>query len=167
MKYTVFDTEWGAFGYVVRGKRLVATFMLQSGANVRRAIRRDWPEAVETPNALPGFRKQVTDYFAGKLKRFAVDVDLSDVPPFRQSVLRACQRIPYGKTAAYADLARAAGSPGACRAAGGAMAHNPIPLVIPCHRVLRSDGSIGGFSSRRGVKDKQRLLRLEGARVPE
>ena len=69
-------------------------------------------------------------------------------------------------TASYADLAGAAGNPAAVRAAGGAMAHNPLPLVIPCHRVLRSDGSIGGFSSTEGVRQKRRLLALEGAPQP-
>ena len=105
----------------------------------------------------------MTDYFAGKPTKFAVDIDFTDHPPFREAVLRACRRIPYGKTASYADLARAVGKPRAARAVGTAMAHNPVPLVIPCHRVVRSDGSLGGFSTPRGVKEKKRLLLLEGA----
>lgn len=163
MTYTFVQTNWGAFGYVVRGKRLVATFLPQANRSARRAIEEGWPEAVETRDALPRFRKQVTDYFAGKAVRFTVDIDLSDLPPFRQEVLKACRRIPYGKTASYADLARAAGRPQAARAVGSAMANNPIPLVIPCHRVVRSDGSFGGFSSPGGVQEKERLLRLEDA----
>lgn len=163
MRYTIFDTAWGPFGFVASGKRLVATFLPQPERAIRRAVGARWPDAVETPDMLPGFRRQVIDYYKGKPTVFKAEVDLSDVTPFREDVLRACRRIPYGKTASYVDLARMVGKPGAARAVGGAMAHNPLPLIIPCHRVLRSDGSLGGFSSPRGVKEKKRLLRLENA----
>jgi len=163
MRYTIFDTAWGTFGFVASGKRLVATFLPQPERVIRRAVAARCPDAVETPDLLPRFRRHVIDYYKGKPTIFKAEVDLTDVPPFRQAVLRACRRIPYGKTATYADLARTVGKPGAARAVGGAMAHNPLPLVIPCHRVLRTDGSLGGFSSPRGVKEKKRLLRLENA----
>lgn len=163
MTYTIFDTTWGAFGFVARGKRLVATYLPGRKADIKRAIRSQWPEAVEAANSLPSFRRQVLDYFAGKARRFDVDIDLSEVPPFRRAVLRAARRVPYGRTASYVDLARAAGSPAAARAAGSAMANNPLPLIIPCHRIIRADGSLGGFGSPEGVKDKERLLRLEKA----
>ena len=121
------------------------------------------PDAVEAPAPLPRFQRAVVDYFEGKRARFPIEIDLSSVPPFYRSVLEACRRIPYGQTASYADLARAVGKPNAARAVGGAMARNPLPLVVPCHRVLRADGSIGGFSSAHGVDEKIRLLRLENA----
>ncbi len=161
MQYSILETTRGSFGFVARGGRLVATFLPHPRGNVRRAIAKAHPDAVEAPALLPRFRRQVAAYFAGKPTKFAVEVDLADVPPFRRQVLEACQRIPYGKTASYGDLARAAGKPGAARAVGGAMAGNPLPLVIPCHRVLRSDGTLGGFSSPDGVKEKKRLLVLE------
>ncbi len=163
MQYAIIETEWGAFGYVVRDGRLVATFLPSSRTTIKRAIKQQWPDAVETPSLLPRFRKQVNDYFAGNPSKFTVDLDISDLTPFRQSVLKQCRRIPCGKTASYADLARAVGNPRAVRAVGGAMANNPLPLVIPCHRVLRSDGTIGGFSTPQGVKQKKRMLRLEDA----
>ncbi len=163
MRYTIFRTAWGCFGFVARGKRLISTYLPQRTEDIRRAIRDAWPEAVEDPEMLPRFRGKVVDYFEGKPAKFAVDIDLSEVPTFQRMVLEACGCIPYGKTASYADLARAVGKPGAARAVGGAMAHNPLPLVIPCHRVVRSDGSLGGFSSPRGIKEKVRLLRLENA----
>ncbi len=163
MQYSVFDTEWGSFGLVARGRRLVATFLPQPARGLRRAIADRYPGAVETPDLLPRFRRQVIDYFKGKPTRFSIDIDIVDVPTFRQDVLRACRRIPFGKTASYADLARAAGKPGAARAAGSAMANNPLPLVVPCHRVVRSDGSLGGFSTPQGVRQKKRMLCLEDA----
>lgn len=163
MRYTIFRTAWGCFGFVARGKCLISTYLPQRAEDLGPAIHDAWPEAVENREAFPRFRRQVVNYFEGKPAKFAVDVDLSEVPTFQRMVLEACGRIPYGKTASYADLARAVGKPGAARAVGGAMAHNPLPLVIPCHRVVRSDGSLGGFSSAKGIKEKKRLLHLEDA----
>lgn len=163
MHYRILDTPWGAFGIVCRGQRLLATHLPAPRSYLTRRIKRDWPAAVETDDLLPGFARQVVDYFDGATPRFRVDLDLSDHTPFRQTVFEQCRRIPYGQTASYADLARAAGRPGAARAVGSTMANNPLPLVVPCHRVLRSDGTIGGFSSPEGVRQKERLLRLEDA----
>lgn len=165
MEYAIIRTAWGPFGFVTRRAKLVATFFSRSEKSIRRTVAKQFPGAVETENLLPRFQKQVIACFAGKPTRFAVSVDLSDQTPFRQAVLEACRRIPYGRTASYADLARAAGKPGTARAVGTTMANNPMPLVIPCHRVVRSDGSIGGFSSPHGVKEKQRLLALEGVSI--
>jgi len=163
MGYVVFDTVWGAFGFVEHDRRLIATYLPRSRRETVRAIRTSWPQAVEAPDVLPRFRQAVVGYFEGKRVRFPIGIDLGGMPPFYRSVLEACRRIPYGQTASYADLARAAGNPNAVRAVGGAMARNPLPLVVPCHRVLSADGSIGGFSSSGGVDEKARLLRLENA----
>lgn len=165
MEYAIVKTGWGPFGLVVRTGKLVATFFSRGETSIRRTVAKQFPDATEAEDLLPRFQEQVVAYFAGKPTRFAVNVDLADQTPFRQAVLEACRRIPYGKTASYADLARAAGNPGAARAVGGTMAINPIPLVIPCHRVVRSDGTAGGFSSPRGVVEKQRLLALEGVSI--
>ena len=161
MRYELIDIDWGSFGFVTRGDRLVATFLPRNRRQAERAIRSRFTDATERNGLLPRFRRQVEAYFAGEPTDFSVEFDLSDLPPFRQTVLEACRRIPYGQTASYGDLARAAGVPKAARAVGGAMAHNPLPLVIPCHRVLCSDGSLGGFSSPDGVRAKMRLLNLE------
>ncbi len=165
IRYAIFDTAWGAFGFVEHNKRLLATFLPRKRKEIIRAIRSSWPDAIEAPDSLPRFRQSVVYYFEGIRTRFSIEIDLSRLPPFHQSVLEACRRIPYGKTASYADLARVVGSPNAARAVGGAMARNPLPLVVPCHRVLRADGSIGGFSSIDGVDEKARLLRLENVVV--
>ena len=91
-------------------------------------------------------------------------VDLSTLPPFRRAALAALRRVGRGRTVTYAELARLAGTPGAARAAGSACANNPVPLWVPCHRVLASGGRIGGFSG--GLKVKRALLELEGAPRP-
>ena len=163
MYYAIFDTTWGAFGFVEHNSRVLATFLPRARQEIIRAIRASWPDAIEAPDSLPRFRQAVVDYFEGKRTRFPIDIDLSGMPPFHQLVLEACRRIPYGHTASYADLAKAVGKPNAARAVGGAMARNPLPLVVPCHRVLRADGSIGGFSSTGGVDEKAQLLQLEKA----
>jgi len=161
MRYAIFDTAWGAFGFVEHKSRVCATFLPRVRQEIRRTIRVSWPDAIEAPDALPRFRQAVVDYFKGKRVRFPIEADLGSLPSFYRSVLEACLRIPYGQTASYADLARAVGRPNAARAVGGAMARNPLPLVVPCHRVLRADGSIGGYSSTYGVDEKSRLLQLE------
>ena len=161
-KFSVMDTPWGVFGYVVRDQALLKTFLPTRADSLRQAIRGSLPDAIEQAGLLPSFERQVKAYFKGERAAFDLSIDLSDVSAFRQRVLDACRRIPYGQVASYADLARIAGSPQAARAAGSAMANNPLPLVVPCHRVLCSDGTLGGFSSPQGVEQKKRLLHLEG-----
>jgi methylated-DNA-[protein]-cysteine S-methyltransferase len=112
--------------------------------------------------ALRGER-EVREYLDGRRRRFTVPVDLEDVPPFRRRVLRAALRIPYGRTVSYAELARRSGSPRGARAVGQAMATNPVPLVIPCHRVLATGGGLGGYGG--GLDLKRYLLALEGVQL--
>lgn len=161
LSFAIYETDWGSFGCVVHGDRLVATYLPASHRFILARIREEWPEAVEKKNLLPRLRKSVEAYFSGRAASFDVQLDLSHRTPFHRRVLQTCHRIPYGETASYGDLARAAGRPQAARAAGQAMAFNPIPLVVPCHRVLRSDGAVGGFTSPGGPKTKRRMLRLE------
>ncbi len=113
----------------------------------------------------PELQRQVRAYFAGERVSFDCRIDLAGVTPFRRRVLAACRRIAYGRWRTYAELARAVGAPGASRAVGGAMANNPVPLVIPCHRVIGSDGALCGFSASRGVAMKRRMLEMEAAGV--
>ena len=101
----------------------------------------------------------------GKWIKFDLPLDLTGQTHFRTKVLHECAKIPFGRVLSYADLAGKAGSPNASRAAGGAMAHNPIALVIPCHRVVGSDRGLHGFSSPGGLKTKAILLTLEGIAV--
>lgn len=105
-------------------------------------------------------REQLDEYFARRRSAFDVPLDWRLSHGFRQAVLRAAIEIPYGATASYRDVATRAGSPRAVRAAGTALARNPIPIVVPCHRVLRSGGELGQY--RGGAQAKAQLLRLEG-----
>src|SRR5262245_61542673 len=101
-------------------------------------------------------------YLHGRVVSFdEFPVDLSGQPGFRRRVLEECRKIPYGQTITYAELAARSGNAGAIRAAASAMSHNPIPLIIPCHRVVRSDGTLGGFSAPGGAGLKARLVEME------
>jgi len=106
-------------------------------------------------------RHQLDEYFAGRLRCFEVPLDWQLTVGFRREVLRATARIPYGQTASYREVATRAGSPAAFRAAGSALATNPLPIVVPCHRVLPASGGIGDY--RGGAEAKARLLDLERA----
>lgn len=104
--------------------------------------------------------RQLTDYFAGTLRRFRCKLDLSHLPSFQRDVLTALARVRFGQLTSYGELAARVGRPGAARAVGRAMAKNPIPVIVPCHRVVAADGSLGGFSG--GLERKRKLHALEG-----
>jgi len=108
--------------------------------------------------------RQVGEYVAGKRVTFDLPVDLSHVTAFQRQVLLAACQIPRGQVRTYAEVARQIGRPSAARAVGQALSHNPVPIVVPCHRVLAADGSLRGYLGSQGVETKQRLLVLEGAR---
>jgi len=163
--FALVETRAGFFGFVARNNRIIGTVLPAPRSAVVAHIRRDHADAVSNQDLLPRFQRQVVDYFCGLGIAFSAIIDIDAQPPYRRAVLEACRRIPYGKTATYADLARATDNPAAVRAVGSAMAHNPLPLVVPCHRVLRSDGTLGGFSSPSGVKQKLQLLILEGVSI--
>lgn len=118
------------------------------------------PRVLEAPARLDAVRRQLDEYFAGGRERFDLDLDWSLSQGFRRTVLHKLVEVPYGHTVSYKELAELAGNPKASRATGTAMATNPIPLVVPCHRVLRSGGKIGGYGG--GLDAKVWLLRLEG-----
>ena len=107
-------------------------------------------------------KTEILDYFTGKLKKFTIPVDLQGFSPFYVEVLMATQAIPYGSTQSYADIARQIGKPQAARAVGQVEAKNPIPIIIPCHRVIGSDGRLHGYGGPGGLQTKAWLLKLEG-----
>jgi len=108
-------------------------------------------------------REELREYLAGERTFFTVPVDLSQVPPFERSALEMAAQIPYGEVRSYKWIAERLGKPEAARAVGNAMASNPVPIIVPCHRVVRTDGSLGGYSF--GLVRKESLLELERRRA--
>jgi methylated-DNA-[protein]-cysteine S-methyltransferase len=119
------------------------------------------PRILESSTYFDPIRHELDDYFAGKRTRFDLPLDWTLTGGFGRRVLRETARIPYGSVSTYKDVAAAAGNVRAHRAAGNALGANPIPLVVPCHRVLRTGGALGGYGG--GPEIKKFLLELEGA----
>lgn len=118
------------------------------------------PRVLEAPARVDEPRRELDEYFAGRRTEFDLPIDWSVLRGFTLKVLRETARIDFGELRSYADVASAAGSPRAVRAAGNALGANPVPVVVPCHRVVRTGGALGGYTG--GLERKQFLLRLEG-----
>jgi len=123
------------------------------------------PRILAAPRRLDEPRRELDEYFAGHRRRFDVAVDWRLTRGFGRRVLEATARIPYGATATYKQVAGEAGNPLAFRAAGNALGANPVPIVVPCHRILHSGGGLGGYTG--GLERKRRLLAVEGSRAVE
>lgn len=121
------------------------------------------PRILRAPERLDPVARELEEYFSGARRHFDLPLDLALSSGFRQVVQRDLTRIAYGQTLSYKQVAERVGNPNAVRAVGTACATNPLPIVVPCHRVLRSDGSLGGYLA--GLEVKERLLALEGARA--
>lgn len=163
VRYAVLDTPAGHViaATTVRGLVRLAYEDWNGGVDavVEALAERLSPRILEQPAALDHVARELDEYFAGDRRAFDLPIDWSLVTPFGRRVLRATARIPYGDVATYADVAAGAGSPGGSRAAGNALGANPIPIVIPCHRVVRSGGALGGYTG--GLERKELLLGVE------
>jgi O-6-methylguanine DNA methyltransferase len=120
-------------------------------------------EARRDPARVAGVLEQLSEYFEGSRDEFELEYDLDKLTPFQQEVLEALQDVPQGDWVTYRELAERIGRARASRAVGQALGRNPIPILIPCHRVIASDGSLGGYSGVGGVETKRKLLEFEGA----
>ena len=125
--------------------------------------RRISPRVLEAPARLDGVRRELGEYFEGRRTDFEVPIDWALTRGFTTEVLRATAAVAFGRTTTYSEVAASAGSPRAVRAAGNSLGSNPMPIVIPCHRVLRRGGQLGGYTG--GLERKEFLLRLEGVPV--
>jgi len=164
MYFSLVDTSFGHIGMVFRdtdSARVVSVFLPRTKQDALRAVKFQYPEAqLHSPDALGSLPGMFIDYFEGTPMKFPLDVlDLSVCYPFQKEVLKAEWSIPYGMTAPYNCIASKIEST-AYRAVGNALARNPFPIIIPCHRAIRSDRSLGGFQG--GLKMKRRILELEG-----
>ncbi len=159
--YTTTDSPYGPLLLAATSQGLVRLAFAREDHDVvlARLAARISPRVLRAPGRLDGVRRQLEEYFAGTRREFAVEVDLRLSSGYRRTVLDHLRVLPYGGTETYTEVARATASPRAVRAVGSACATNPVPVVVPCHRVLRSDGSPGGYVG--GLEVKTSLLALE------
>ncbi|MEO8252323.1 MAG: methylated-DNA--[protein]-cysteine S-methyltransferase [Chloroflexota bacterium] len=160
--YGALDSPLGQLTVFVtpRGLLRVAYPNEQPDAVFSEVASRVSPRIVRAASRTDPARRELDAYFAGKRRSFDLAIDWSLVRGFATDVLRATAAIPFGEVTTYGSVARTAGSPRAARAAGNALGSNPIPIVVPCHRVLHADGGLGGYSG--GLDRKRYLLALEG-----
>jgi methylated-DNA-[protein]-cysteine S-methyltransferase len=161
--YRVVETPVGKLLLAATGRGLVRVAYEREGHEsvLDRLAERLSPRILESPGRLGEAARQVEEYFAGRRTAFDLPLDLSLASGFRRTVIRHLPEIRFGHTESYAEVAKAVGNPRAVRAVGTACATNPLPVVVPCHRVLRSDGSLGGYIG--GLEAKTSLLSLEAA----
>jgi O-6-methylguanine DNA methyltransferase len=166
MKYVIFKTNWGYFGIAGNDSAIYRTYLpSRNSEQIEKRLIRDFPDIKRDNPYFKSLQKQIIAYFQGENLDFSTDIPLfiDNFTVFSRRILVACRSIKSGSTITYADLARKAGYPNAGRAVGNVMAKNPLPLIIPCHRVIRSDGKLGGFTAPGGINLKKRLLLHEKA----
>ena len=184
IKYTIFYTKWGFFGLAGTGYALCTTCLpLPEPEKVESQLLKHLPLIIRDSSIrrkascgehqassiefdktfFKTLQDQITTYFEGARVNFTRDIPvvLDGFSSFCRSVLTACREIKFGQTVSYSELAKKVGRPAASRAVGNALAENPLPLIIPCHRVVRSNGKLGGFSAPGGISLKKKMLELE------
>jgi methylated-DNA-[protein]-cysteine S-methyltransferase len=166
VSYASLDSPFGKLTVAVTERGLVRLAFPEEDldAVLERLAARISPRVVEAPAAPDPVRRELEEYFAGRRRHFELALDWTLAGPFARRVLRAAGEIPYGGVLSYTQVAAEAGSPRGSRAAGNALGSNPIPIVVPCHRVLRNGGALGGYAG--GLERKRWLLELEGAMAP-
>ena len=165
--YHIFETQFGWMGLLSSENGLLrSTLPEESEESCASRLGLETNEAVLAPGRFAELRKRLLSYFDGADTDFGdIALDFSDAPNFHRKAWEACRAIPRGETRTYKWLANMAGSPNAPRAAGQTMARNRLPIIVPCHRVIGSDGSLRGFGSGdTRINLKFRLLELEGAK---
>jgi O-6-methylguanine DNA methyltransferase len=165
-KYAIFETKWGYFGLAAGDNGLLRSCLPLAGPDeVESHLLQNLRKAEYDKSLFKTVQEQIIAYFKGAHINFSPDIPLilDGFTPFAKSVLTACRDIEFGYKATYSQLAKKAGRANAARAVGGVMAKNPLPLIIPCHRVVRRDGKLGGFSAQGGVALKEKMLQHENA----
>jgi methylated-DNA-[protein]-cysteine S-methyltransferase len=159
--YATLDSPVGKLLLAATPRGLVrVAYVDDEAAVLEDLVTRVSPRLLAAPRKLDEPRRELDEYFAGRLRRFEVPLDWSLTHGFGRRVLRATSRIPFGSVSSYKQVASKAGSPRASRAAGNALGANPLPIVVPCHRVLHSGGGLGGYTG--GLDRKRLLLSVEG-----
>jgi methylated-DNA-[protein]-cysteine S-methyltransferase len=159
--YDVVDSPVGPLLVAASERGLVRiSFDPDPERQLSRLARLGGQRVLRAPLAVDEARRELDDYFAGRRRVFDLSLDLRGTTEFSVRVLRELARVPYGRTSTYGDLARRAGRPAAARAVGMVMNRNPLPIVLPCHRILGASGDLVGYGG--GLHVKEALLRLEG-----
>jgi methylated-DNA-[protein]-cysteine S-methyltransferase len=162
--YTIFNTEWGYFGLAATEEGLIRTHLPgPSLEKIKAGLLKNLPVARYNQWLFNPVQQRIIAYFKGARVNFFTNVPLilDGFSPFTRRVLSACRKVQFGQTTNYSQLAKKLRRPAGSQAIAGALAQNPLPLIIPCHRVICSDGKIGGFSAPGGIKLKKRLLQFE------
>lgn len=167
--FCFFETTIGSCALVWQGERLIAAQLPERDEEAaRRRLARRYPDAQEATPA-PFVQRAIADIvalLAGEQRDLShLPIDLSTTPDFNQRVYAVALAIPPGETLTYGEVAARIGEPGAARAVGVALGQNPIPIIVPCHRVLAANGKTGGFSADGGVETKLKMLTIERART--
>ena len=166
--YTIFQVEQGWMGLVGNEKGIERIYLPGlPKEELRKRIQREFPGGQEEESLLKGPKRELVEYFEGSRYRFEMPLDLSRATPFQKKAYQVMLTIPFGEVRTYRWLAEKVGNPKAVRAAGSANARNRWPVVIPCHRIVGSDGRLTGFSAPGGLALKEELLRLERIPVAE
>ncbi len=160
--YTHFETEFGWMGLVGSAAGLRRIVLPQpSPEAVLHLLAQGLPGSIPDPTPFGDLPHRLRRYFTGEQVSFANELDLASATPFRSAVWQATRLIPYGETRSYSWIAQQIGRPKALRAVGQALARNPFPITVPCHRVLGKDGNLRGFGG--GLEMKKRLLEMESS----
>ena len=155
------DSPLGSLYLAVSANGLCALRFAESDADLTVWANQNHLELSPDSAAVRPYARQLNEYFDHERTTFDLPIDLTTASPFVQRVLNATSRVPFGRLTSYKTIARDIGDPNATRAVGNALGHNPVPIIIPCHRVIRSDGSLGGYTG--GTHIKRHLLTLEGS----
>ena len=148
---------------IVKRSRRFSIANIKNIVKIFRFSRDQEPPKQNTPIQLKPYIDQIQGYLEGSVTKFDLPIDLTEQTPFQRKVLQTTMGIQFGQTITYAELAKRVGQPTASRAVGQALKRNPVPIVIPCHRVLHSDGTLGGYGGVLGSERKIALLKLEGS----
>ena len=166
--FALFDTPIGRCAIVWRGSAVIGVCLPEaSDSELRQRIARRFPTGSEgkPPAAIAAAVDAIQDLLGGGHADLGfIEVDLSGAAPFERQVYEAAAAIPHGQVRTYGQIASATGAPGAARAVGRALGRNPVPIIVPCHRIVAADGKSGGFSAPGGVTTKLKMLEIEGAR---
>jgi len=163
----VFETAMGYMALVAQGDLLCQlNFAHPTAAAAINALAPEYRANVVNEPPMPTLVERLKSFAAGEHDDFRdIKLDLRHLSAFQRKVIERLRRVPYGKTVGYGELAAMAGSPGAARAVGNTMAGNRFPVVVPCHRVINSNGSLGSYSGPNGILTKDQLLKLEGCQL--